>query len=95
MLLNYGQNIFYIFQYLLVSLVLFQLPILLEILLIVNIIKRKTLLKASRYMIVFIFILAAILTPPDFMSQVTLALPLIVLYFLTIFIAKIFKFGEE
>ncbi len=95
MLLNFGKNIFYIFQFLFIALVLFQLPILLELLMIMKIVKRKTLFKSSRYVIVATFIITAILTPPDFISQVTLAFPLIVLYFLTILIAKIFKFGEE
>ena len=94
MLLNYGQNIFYIFQFLFMALVLFQLPIVLELLLIKNVIQRATLLKASRYVIVIIFVLSAMLTPPDFVSQVSMALPLIVLYFLTLLIAKIFRFGE-
>ncbi|MBA7666471.1 Sec-independent protein translocase protein TatC [subsurface metagenome] len=93
MLLNYSKNIFYIFQFLLITLLLFQLPIVLEILMIMNMLSRKTLLKSSRFIIVGIFIFSAILTPPDFISQVSLALPLILLFFLTILIAKIFNFG--
>lgn len=41
-----------------------------------------------------IFIISALVTPPDFISQISIALPLITLYFLTILIAKIFRFGE-
>jgi sec-independent protein translocase protein TatC len=93
-LLNYGENIFYIFQFLLVSLLLFQVPILLELLMIMNLVQRKTLFRASRVVIVLILVLAAFLTPPDVGTQVAIALPLIVLYFLTILIAKIFRFGE-
>ena len=90
LLLNYGKNILYIFQFLLISLLLFQLPIVLVVLMVMNILKRRTLLRASRYVIVVIFILSAILTPPDFISQVSLALPLAALFFLTIVI-QIFK----
>ena len=93
-ILNFGKNIFYIFRFLLVTLILFQLPIVLEVLLVMGLVKRKTLLRASRYIIVLIFVLSATLTPPDFISQVSLALPLIVLYFLTILIARLFRFGE-
>ena len=93
MLLNYSKSVFYIFQFLLITLFLFQLPIVLELLMIMNVLNRKTLLKSSRYVVVAIFILSAILTPPDFISQVSLALPLILLFFLTILIAKIFNFG--
>ena len=94
MLLNYNRNIFYILQFIFIALVLFQTPIVLELLLVANVLKRKTLLRFSRYIVVGIFALSALLTPPDFISQVSLAAPLIVLYFLTILIAKIFKFGE-
>ncbi len=95
MLLNFGDNIFYILQFMLMALVVFQLPIVLEMLLMLNTVKRKTLLLAGRYVIVLFFFIAAIITPPDFVTQVGLALPMTGLYFLTILVAKIFKFGEE
>jgi len=95
LLLNYGKNIFYIFQFLLAALLIFQLPLILELLLIMGIIKRRTLWKISRYIIVGIFIISAIATPPDVVSQVGFALPLIGLFFLALFVAKIFKFGED
>ncbi len=94
MLLNYGKNIFYVFRFLLVTMILFQIPIILELLLAMNMVNRRAVLKASRFVIVGIFALAAILTPPDFVSQIGVALPLIAFFFLTILIAKLFKFGE-
>ncbi len=95
MLLNYSKNIFYILQFILITLVVFQTPILLEILLIMNVVSRKGVLDASRYIIVGIFILSAIVTPPDFISQLSLSAPLIGLFFLTVLIARIFRFGER
>jgi sec-independent protein translocase protein TatC len=94
LLLNYGKNIFVIFQFLMITVILFQLPIILEILMIMNVLSRKTLLKASRFIVVGIFVLSAILTPPDFVSQISIALPLVGLFFLTILIARIFNFGK-
>ncbi|MBQ7676058.1 MAG: twin-arginine translocase subunit TatC, partial [Campylobacter sp.] len=41
-----------------------------------------------RYAIVVIFIFAAVMTPPDILSQFLLAVPLIVLYGFSIYIAK-------
>ena len=79
----------------LMALVVFQLPIVIEMLLMMNVVSRKALLKGGRYVIVIFFLIAALITPPDFVTQIGLALPMTVLYFLTIFIAKIFKFGEE
>ena len=94
-LLNYGKNIFVIFQFLLLTVLVFQLPLVLEILLILNLVSRRGLWKASRYVIVGIFVLAAIVTPPDFVSQLSLALPLVALFLMTILVAKIFNFGRR
>ena len=94
LMLNYNRNIFYVLQFMFITLVVFQVPIVLEILLITNVVSRKKVLKSSRFVIIGIVLMSALLTPPDFVSQVSLATPLIVLYFLTILIAKIFKFGE-
>jgi sec-independent protein translocase protein TatC len=95
MLLNYGKNIFVIFQFLMITVILFQLPIILEILMIMNVLSRRSLLKASRFIVVGIFVLSAIVTPPDFVSQISIALPLIGLFFLTILVARIFSFGKS
>ncbi len=95
LLLGYKNNIYFVLQLILGTLLIFQIPILLELLLILNVLKRKTLIKLSRYVIILIFIISAIVTPPDFISQLCVALPLITLYFLTLLIAKIFNFGRE
>lgn len=92
-LLNYEKNIFYLFKFILAFIVLFQTPILLVILMMLNLVKRRFLLAKSRFFIVGIFLLSALLTPPDFISQIGLALPLVLLYFIAIGIAKIFNFG--
>jgi sec-independent protein translocase protein TatC len=95
LLLNYGKNIFVIFQFLMITVILFQLPIILEILMIMNVLSRRALLRASRFIVIGIFVLSAIVTPPDFVSQISIALPLVGLFFLTILIARIFNFGKE
>lgn len=60
-----------------------------------NVVKRKTLFHFGKYVVVLFFLVAALLTPPDFITQVGLALPMTGLYYLTLLIAKIFRFGEE
>ena len=93
-MLSYEHSVFYVVKFLVYSVVMFQLPVVLELLMVFNVVNRKALFRASRYVIVVIFVLSAIVTPPDFISQIGLAGPLIVLYFVTILIAKLCKFGE-
>ena len=58
----------------------FQLPIVLVVLAKLGLITAQTLVSGRRYAIVLIFIVAAVLTPPDVISQFALACPLIFLY---------------
>ena len=62
----------------------FQLPILLNLLARIGVVNSEYLKKSRRYVIVIIFTLAAILTPPDPITQVGLAIPLLLLYELSI-----------
>ena len=62
----------------------FQLPILLNLLARVGVVNSNYLKNTRRYVIVIIFTVAAILTPPDPITQVGLAIPLLLLYELSI-----------
>ena len=68
--------------------VAFQLPVLLTLLVKVGIVNVQTLRKGRRYAIVAMFAISAIITPPDIISQIGLAVPLILLYELSIFAAR-------
>ena len=66
----------------------FQLPILLNLLAKIGVVNSIYLKKTRRYVIVIIFAVAAILTPPDPITQIGLAIPLLLLYELSILTVK-------
>ena len=63
----------------------FQLPVVLSLLAIVWVVDSEFLKKRRKYVVVIIFTAAAILTPPDPITQIGLAIPLLILYELSIF----------
>jgi len=66
----------------------FQLPIIILILVSLRVIGSETLKLKRRIAILLIFIIAGIITPPDVVSQLLLAFPLLALYEITIIFAK-------
>jgi sec-independent protein translocase protein TatC len=68
----------------------FEFPVVLVLLARIGVVDAKTLAKQRKYAILLIFIFAAVLTPPDIISQVLVALPLMGLYELSIFLSKVF-----
>jgi sec-independent protein translocase protein TatC len=65
----------------------FQLPVLLTLMAKVGIVSVDGLRRGRRYAIVGMFVVAAVITPPDVISQIGLALPLILLYEISILAA--------
>lgn len=66
----------------------FQIPIVIMLLVRLNIVDAESLAEKRRYVIVWAFIFAAILTPPDVISQVLLGVPMLLLYEVGLWLAK-------
>lgn len=73
-----------VMQFILAFGISFLMPVLLMLLNRAGFVTRDQLISLRRYMIVAAFIAAAVLTPPDVISQLMLAIPLILLYEITI-----------
>ena len=81
----------YLIWILIISSLMYQLPIFIFFLTKIGFINLTSLRSNRRFIIVIFFILAAILSPPDPISQLMIAIPLLLLYEFSIFILKIFK----
>ena len=69
--------------------VVFQLPVVSFFLGRIGIISSGFLAKGRRYAVISIAILAAIITPPDFISQLGIGIPLYILYEISIIIVRV------
>jgi sec-independent protein translocase protein TatC len=67
----------------------FQLPVLMTLLARVGLATSAGMAAKRKYAIVAVFVVAAVLTPPDPVSQISLAIPIILLYEVSIYMAKL------
>jgi sec-independent protein translocase protein TatC len=72
----------------------FELPVLLTLLGRVGIVSSQGLVTARRYAIVGVFLVAAVVTPPDVFSQLALAVPLVGLYEISIWCVRLIERGR-
>jgi sec-independent protein translocase protein TatC len=88
-LLQIGDYLSLVSRLVLVSGVMFELPVLAFFLARVGLIDHRFLIRHSRYAVIALALLAAVLTPPDLVSQVLLMAPLLLLYGVSIAAAYI------
>lgn len=73
----------------------FELPVILILLAYTRVISSAQLISGRRYAILGIFTIAALVTPPDLISQIALGTPIVVLYEISIFIIKIIEKNQQ
>ncbi len=73
--------------------VIFEIPILSLFLSVAGIVDYKQMWRFGRWFIIIAFVVGAVLTPPDVTSQLVMAVPMCVLYFLSVGLA--FLFGKR
>lgn len=71
--------------------VAFELPVITFFLAKIGLVDDQMLKDYFKYAVVIIFIVASLLTPPDVLTQFLMAVPLILLYLISIYIAKVFN----
>lgn len=67
----------------------FEMPILALLLSTIGILKPEYMIKARKYAILLIFVIAAIITPPDVVSQIMIGIPMVLLYEISIIVSRV------
>jgi sec-independent protein translocase protein TatC len=75
--------------------VVFQMPILLVLLAVLELITLEFLIQYRKMMLILILVMAAVLTPPDPLSQMAMALPMYVMYELSIILIRLIEKGRK
>lgn len=74
---------------------IFELPIIIYFLTKIGLVTPEFLRKYRKFALVIVLILSAIITPPDILSQIIVAIPVLILYEVSIFIARIVTRNED
>ena len=67
---------------------IFELPIIVYFLTKIGVITPELMIKYRKFALIIVLTLSAVITPPDIASQIIVAIPIIVLYQISIYISK-------
>jgi len=79
----------FIFSTLLSFGIVFELPVIISLLTGLGLLKPEWLIKSRRLVIVIIFIIGAIITPPDVVSQLLVSIPMMILFEISVIMSRI------
>ena len=94
-MLTISNYVKFIYSFLLPFGLMFQLPLVCFVFAKIGILKADMMRKVRKYVIFVIFVVAAILTPPDVISQLLLAIPMMILYEISVWIVRVVKVSKE
>jgi sec-independent protein translocase protein TatC len=86
-----GSYVSFVTKFVITFGLVFQLPLVLAVLSWMGLVPSRTLKKGWRYAVVIVLVMAAVLTPPDVISQVLMTVPVIVLYWIGYLLARAFE----
>ena len=69
--------------------IVFELPIIMYILTKIGLVTPEILRKYRKFALIIVLILSAVITPPDIVSQIIVAIPILILYEVSIYISRI------
>lgn len=67
---------------------IFELPIIIYFLTKIGLVTPEIMVKYRKFALVLVLVLSAIITPPDIASQIIVAIPIVILYQISIYISK-------
>lgn len=94
-MISISSYVSFVFGFLIPFGIIFEIPMFALFLSKIGLITPELLIKKRKYVMFGMFFLAAILTPPDIITQVFLAMPMIILYEVSIVISKIVVKGQK
>lgn len=86
-----GSYVSFVTKFVITFGLVFQLPLVLAVLSWMGVVPSRTLKKGWRYAIVIVLVMAAVLTPPDVISQLLMTVPVIGLYWIGYLLARAFE----
>jgi sec-independent protein translocase protein TatC len=86
-----GSYVSFVTKFVLTFGLVFQLPLALAVLAWMGVLPSRVLKKGWRYAIVIVLVMAAVLTPPDVISQLLMAVPVLALYWIGYLLARAFE----
>lgn len=94
-MLSVSKVVSYMMSFIIPFGLVFLLPLVVYILTKIGVLSPVVLVKSRKYVIVILAVLAAILTPPDIISQLLLLFPMLLLWEISVFIAKRVKTNKD